>query len=243
MSTLFPRAGTGRAAARQARPAGPLSTACPPAPSPGPCRAGHTAGTRHSHTPRESTPREPLAGRNARVPRGVTHHEVCWAPRNHTVPSSPCPSMADFVNFLILILFTCSLFWPRWVSVAVGAFFGCSSRPPGRRLKGPGARQRSPQGQRGAGCCARPARLLSRRGLQACAGGPGWQASWGRMSLPPETQSEEDRVPEARGSGQPARLLGVWARLPLAAPFSAASFEGHPLTLCFSGVALRKECL
>ena len=201
MSTLLPRAGTGRGAARQARPAGPPSTACPLALPPGPCRARHTAGTRHTHTPRESTPRGPLADRNAQVPRGVTHHQLCWAPRNHTVPSSPCPSTADFVNFLIFILFTYSLFWLCWVSAAVGAFSGCSSRPPGRRLKGPVAWQRSLQGQWGPCRCAQLACRLSRRGLQPCAGGPGWQASWGQMSLPPETQSEEDRVPEARGSG------------------------------------------
>ena len=131
VSTLLPRAGTGRGAARQARPAGPPSTACPLAPPPGPCRAGHTAGTRHTHTPRESTPRGPLADRNAQVPRGVTHHLLCWAPRNHTVPSSPCPSTADFVNFLIFILFTYSLLWLRWVLWLWGLSLAAAHGPQG----------------------------------------------------------------------------------------------------------------
>lgn len=86
-------------------------------------------------------------------------------------------------------------------SLCCGGFHAGSSPASGRRLKGRGARQRSPQGQRGPCTCARPARRLSRRALRACAGGPGWRAPRGRTSLPPETRSDEDWALGPRGSG------------------------------------------
>ena len=41
-------------------------------------------------------------------------------------------------------------------------------------------------------------------GSQRCAGGPGWRASRGQTTLPPETRSAEDWAREARGSGRAA---------------------------------------
>lgn len=215
----------------------------------GPCRAGHTAGTRHTRAPRESTPRGPPAGRNARVPREVTHHQLCRAPRNHTVPSSPCPFTADFANFLI--------FMYLFIILAALGLCGCggfpwlqltASRAP---AEGSWRTARSLQGQRGpAAVPSQPAGSqdgVCEPVLGALAGklrgdGCPCRLKHGvrRTGHPKPAGLARAAATRCHTASPPAGGLGS---SPFAAPFSAASFEGHPLTLCFSGAVLRKEWL
>lgn len=113
----------------RAGPAGPPSTARPLAPSPGPCRAGHTVGTRYTHAtgvnPKGAPRRLERAGPEERHPtaRCAGHPEATLYPHHAAHPPLTLLT-APYLSYLFIY----SLFWPRWVSVAGGAFPGCSRR-------------------------------------------------------------------------------------------------------------------
>lgn len=129
----------------------------------GRAHGGHAVHTRHGSQPQGSPAQAGTRGSRGASP----HRPLCWAPRSHAVPSSCCPSTADFVNCPVFILFIhlfivlaalglCCWGGFPWLQQA-GLLSCCGSWAPGHQLKGRSARQRSPQGQRGPCRCARPA--------------------------------------------------------------------------------------
>ena len=61
----------------------------------------HAVHTRHGSQPQGSPSQAGTRGSRGESP----HRPLCWAPKSHTVPSSRCPSTADFVNCPVFILF------------------------------------------------------------------------------------------------------------------------------------------
>lgn len=236
---------------------------------PRPCRAGHTVGTQqHTLTglspagaargSRGSRPAAALGPRSPLCPfRTLPVHcgsRPCAAARGSqepAVPSTRCPSTAGLRQPPCMALtFSFIPCFGGAGSLLRGSCLQLTAS--GRRLKGRGAQQRrAPQGQRGGPAPVPGWPPPSRTGsAQPGAGGPGWRARERTDVLPPETRSDEDwalgpwRVrPEqqSRDATRPAHVpgSGLIALLPL----SLWPLSRTPLTLCFSGAALRKEGL